>query len=183
MQAGKDVYVEKPLSHNVREGRQLVKAARKYKRMCQHGTQGAVAPAIEEAMQKLRDGVIGKVYMARALCYKWRPSIGKADGPQPVRGRRLRLWLGPAPRKPLLRKKLHYDWHWFWDYGNATSATRASTRWTWPAGAWASVCRERCSRWAVGSSSTTTKEVFNVQTTSFFYPEQKQDARLRGRPG
>src|SRR5436190_11325224 len=73
MQAGKDAYVEKPCSHNVWEGRQLVNAARKYNRLCQHGTQGRSSPAIRDAMQKLHAGVIGNVYLAKGLCYKWRP--------------------------------------------------------------------------------------------------------------
>ena len=118
MQAGKHTYIEKPCSHNVWEGRQLVKAARKYNRLCQHGTQGRSAPAVREGVQKLREGVIGDIYMARGLCFKWRPSIGKVTGPQPIPpGIDYDLWLGPAPRKPLMRKQLHYDWHWQWDYG------------------------------------------------------------------
>ena len=119
MQAGKHAYIEKPCSHNVWEGRQLVKAAREHNRLCQHGTQGRSSPAIREAIQKLREGVIGDVYMARGLCFKWRPSIGKAGGPQQIpAGVDYDLWCGPAPKKPLLRKNLHYDWHWEWDCGN-----------------------------------------------------------------
>lgn len=119
MQAGKDAYVEKPCSHNVWEGRQLVRAARKYDRICQHGTQSRCAPGVQEAIRKLREGVIGEVYMAKGLCYKWRDSIGKAGGPQPIpREVHYDLWVGPAPKKPLMRKRLHYDWHWFWDTGN-----------------------------------------------------------------
>ena len=118
MEAGKDVYVEKPCSHNVWEGRQLLNAARKYRRMCQHGTQGRSSPAIEEAMQKLRDGVIGDIYMARGLCFKWRPTIGhKEDAPVPS-GVDYNLWLGPAPERPFNPNRFHYNWHWFWDYGN-----------------------------------------------------------------
>ncbi len=118
MQAGKHTYIEKPCSHNVWEGRQLVKAARKYNRLCQHGTQGRSTPAIRQAIQKLREGVIGEVYMTRGLCFKWRPAIGKVNGPQTVPpGIDYNLWLGPAPQKPLMRKQLHYDWHWQWDYG------------------------------------------------------------------
>src|SRR6202165_5800605 len=77
-QAGKDVYVEKPCSHNFWEGRQLVRAAEKYNRICQHGSQSRSNPGMLEAIQQLRDGTIGDVYMARALCYKWRTSIGHA---------------------------------------------------------------------------------------------------------
>jgi len=119
MQAGKHAYIEKPCSHNIWEGRQLVKAARKYHRICQHGTQARSSPAVQEAVQKLRAGVIGELYMARGLCFKWRPSIGKVNGPQPIpQGIDYDLWLGPAQKKALFRKSLHYDWHWQWDYGN-----------------------------------------------------------------
>ena len=119
MQAGKHTYVEKPCSHNVWEGRQLVNAARRYNRLCQHGTQGRSSAAVRQAIQKIREGVIGDVYLARGLCYKWRPSIGKVAGPQPVPSSvDYSLWSGPAPEKPLLRKRLHYDWHWQWLYGN-----------------------------------------------------------------
>ncbi len=118
MQSGKDVYLEKPCSHNIWEGRQLVAAARKYKRMCQHGTQGRSCPAIEEAMGKIREGIIGDVYMARGLCFKWRPTIGRTpDEPVPP-GVNYDLWLGPAPRRPFSRNRFHYNWHWHWDYGN-----------------------------------------------------------------
>ena len=119
MQAGKHAYIEKPCSHNIWEGQQLVQAARKYNRICQHGTQGRSSPAVREAIQKLGEGIIGKVYLARGLCYKWRPSIGKVNGAQPIpAGIDYDLWLGPAPQKPLLRQQLHYDWHWQWEYGN-----------------------------------------------------------------
>ncbi len=118
MEAGKDVYVEKPCSHNLWEGRQLVAAARKYSRMCQHGTQGRSSPAIREGIQKVREGVIGDVYMARGLCFKWRPSIGHTpDEPVPA-GVNYDLWLGPAPVRPFNRNRFHYNWHWHWDYGN-----------------------------------------------------------------
>jgi len=118
-QAGKDVYVEKPCSHNVWEGRKIIEAARKYNRIVQHGTQIRSSVAVRAAIEYLRSGALGEVYMAKGLCYKWRDTIGKAGGPQPIpKGVNYDLWLGPAPYKPLLRKRLHYDWHWFWDYGN-----------------------------------------------------------------
>jgi len=119
MQAGKDVYVEKPISHNVSEGRRIVQVARKLGRICQCGTQSRASAGLQEAMAFLHDGGIGKVRLARGLCYKTRGSIGKVDGPQtPPPTVDYDLWLGPAPRKPVLRKQFHYDWHWFWDYGN-----------------------------------------------------------------
>jgi predicted dehydrogenase len=119
MQAGKDVYVEKPVSHNVSEGRRIVEAARKYNRICQTGTQSRSMPGMREAIQFLHDGHLGKIKLARGLCYKRRDSIGKVDGPQPIpKTINYDLWCGPAPMGPLLRQKLHYDWHWVWDYGN-----------------------------------------------------------------
>lgn len=119
VQAGKDVYVEKPVSHEVWEGRQLVKAARKYNRIVQAGTQCRSSQGIAEAIQWLREGNFGKILRARGLCYKRRPSIGKVDGPQPIPpGINYDLWCGPAPKAPLMRQRLHYDWHWVWPTGN-----------------------------------------------------------------
>ncbi|MDX2031053.1 MAG: Gfo/Idh/MocA family oxidoreductase [Blastocatellia bacterium] len=117
-QAGKDVYVEKPCSHSYWEGKQLVAAARKYNRIVQHGTNSRSTVALREAMQKLREGVIGEVYMSRGLCFKWRDTIGKkADAPVPA-GVDYDLWTGPAPKRPFNPNRFHYNWHWNWDYGN-----------------------------------------------------------------
>ncbi len=117
-QAGKDVYVEKPGSHNVFEGRKMVEAAHKYKRIVQHGVQLRSSPAIREAVAKLRQGVIGRVYMARAIIYRWRPSIGRR-GFEPVPEHLdYNLWLGPASERPFSRRWVHYNWHWHWDFGN-----------------------------------------------------------------
>jgi predicted dehydrogenase len=117
-QAGKDVYVEKPVSHNVWEGRKIVEAARKYGRIVQTGTQCRSNPGMQEMMQYIHDGKLGKVKVARGLCYKRRASIGKTTGDQPVPDSvDYDLWLGPAPKVPLRRQKLHYDWHWVWDTG------------------------------------------------------------------
>ena len=119
VQAGKDVYVEKPVSHNVWEGRQIVNAARKLNRIVQTGTQARSSSGIREAVEWVREGHIGKLLRARGLCYKRRPSIGKVDGPQPIPPSiDYDLWCGPAPKEPLMRKKLHYDWHWVWPTGN-----------------------------------------------------------------
>lgn len=119
LQHGKDVYVEKPVSHNVCEGRRIVEAARKYKRICQTGTQSRSTTGMREAMAYLHAGKLGKVKLARGLCYKLRPSIGRVKGPvPPPKTVDYDLWCGPAPKKPLNRKSLHYDWHWVWDTGN-----------------------------------------------------------------
>jgi predicted dehydrogenase len=119
IQAGKDVYVEKPVSHNVWEGRKIVEAARKYGKIVQTGTQSRSQPATQEAMKYIRDGHLGKIKVVRGLCYKRRASIGKVDGPQEIpRHINYDLWCGPAPIEPLMRKNLHYDWHWVWSTGN-----------------------------------------------------------------
>jgi predicted dehydrogenase len=111
--------VEKPVSHNVSEGRRIVEAARKYNRICQTGTQSRSSEGLRQAIDFLHAGKLGKVKLARGLCYKLRPSIGKVSGPQPIpKTVDYNLWCGPAPMEPLMRKRLHYDWHWFWDYGN-----------------------------------------------------------------
>ena len=117
-QAGKDVYVEKPCSHNLWEGRQLVRAAEKYNRIVQHGTQIRSAPAIQEAVKGLGSGIIGDVYLARGLCFKWRDTIGHAPEEPVPAGVHYDLWTGPAPLKPFTRNRFHYNWHWIWDTGN-----------------------------------------------------------------
>ncbi len=119
IQAGKDVYVEKPVSHNVWEGRQLVNAARKYGKIVQTGTQSRSSSGIREATQWVQAGNLGKVLIARGLCYKPRGSIGKvADGQKVPSEVDYDLWCGPAPKDEMRRKNLHYDWHWIWNYGN-----------------------------------------------------------------
>jgi len=117
-QAGKDVYVEKPASHEIWEGRKMIEAADKYKRMVQVGSQGRSIPYKIKAMQMLHDGAIGKVYMAKGLCYKRRKSIGHTpDEPVPA-GIDWDNFLGPAPMRPFSMNRYKYNWHWFWDTGN-----------------------------------------------------------------
>ncbi|MET0413087.1 MAG: Gfo/Idh/MocA family oxidoreductase, partial [Polyangiaceae bacterium] len=120
LQAGKDVFVEKPVSHDLWEGQQLVRAANKYgARIVQSGMQNRSSSAIAEAIAWQRAGHIGKVTAARALCCKRRESIGKTTGPQPVPSSvNYDLWLGPLPQGPLRRSRFHYDWHWQWATGN-----------------------------------------------------------------
>ncbi|HWN96837.1 MAG TPA: Gfo/Idh/MocA family oxidoreductase [Methylomirabilota bacterium] len=120
IQAGKDVYTEKPVSHNVWEGRKFVEAARHHKKIVQTGTQSRSSrEGIAQAVEWVKAGNIGKIVISRGLCYKPRPSIGKVDAPQPVpAGVDYDLWCGPAEKLPLMRKRLHYDWHWVWNTGN-----------------------------------------------------------------
>jgi predicted dehydrogenase len=121
MQAGKDVYVEKPVSHNVSEGRRIVEFARKLGRICQTGTQCRSMKGTIDAIEWVNSGKIGEVKLARGLCYKRRDSIGprrEANVPDTVD---YNLWCGPAPLEPSYRNgskgPVHYDWHWFWAYG------------------------------------------------------------------
>ena len=119
LQAGKDVYVEKPVSHNVWEGRQLVLAAEKLNRIVQMGVQSRSALGLADALEWQKSLPLGKIKWVRGLCYKRRPSIGKVDHETPWPDQIDKdLWYGPAPIKPLMRAKLHYDWHWIWDTGN-----------------------------------------------------------------
>jgi predicted dehydrogenase len=122
VQAGKDVYVEKPLGHNLWEQRKLVEAARKYDRLVQMGNYPRSLGSARAAVEFLRSGKLGKVLLARGLCYNRRGSIGKKpDGPVPP-GVDYDLWLGPAPERPFNPNRFHYNWHWNWDYGGGELA-------------------------------------------------------------
>ncbi|MGH9309323.1 MAG: Gfo/Idh/MocA family oxidoreductase [Vicinamibacterales bacterium] len=147
LQAGKHVYVEKPSSHTVWEGRKMVEATNRYDKMVQVGTMNRSRPAVRQAIKFINDGGIGKVYMARGLCFKPRLSIGKyPDGPM-TPGEKFALttvsknyeptydaaylkkvdydlWLGPAPKRPFNRNRFHYNWHWHWDYGNGDTGNQ-----------------------------------------------------------
>jgi hypothetical protein len=119
MQAGKDVYVEKPCSHNVLEGRVMVDWARKLGRICQMGAQSRSMSGMRQAVEFATSGRIGPVKLAHALCYKPRPSIGLVTTPAPLpQGLDFDLWAGPAPAEVPIRRKLHYDWHWDHRTGN-----------------------------------------------------------------
>jgi predicted dehydrogenase len=119
LEAGKHVYVEKPVSHNVWEGRQLVSAAASSPLVVQAGTQKRSVEALTEAVSYIRAGNLGPIKVSRGFCYKRRKSIGWVDGPQPVPPSvDYNLWTGPAEMEPLMRERLHYDWHWVWNTGN-----------------------------------------------------------------
>ena len=116
-QAGKDVYVEKPCSHNVAEGRLAVQAARKYKRIVQHGTNLRASPHYEEAWALLRKGVIGKVMMVKAINNQRRRRQPLRDDEAVPAGVHYDLWIGPGPKRPFNRNRFHGAWHWTWDFG------------------------------------------------------------------
>ncbi len=118
-QAGKDVYVEKPFSYDLWEGQQMVAAARKYGRMVQVGTQSRSSAFLRRVFDRLRGGELGAIRFAHSLVYRARDGIGTVDAPTPPPPTvDYDLWCGPAPKGPLNRKQLHYEWHWFWDTGN-----------------------------------------------------------------
>jgi predicted dehydrogenase len=117
-QAGKDVYVEKPCSHNVHEGRVAVDVARRHNRIVQHGTQSRSDPNFARVMAVIRSGQLGRLLVARALCYKRRGSIGIRQPSLPPTEVDFNLWLGPAPQQRFHANLVHYNWHWFWDFGN-----------------------------------------------------------------
>ncbi|MHC4109901.1 MAG: Gfo/Idh/MocA family protein [Planctomycetota bacterium] len=117
-QAGKDVYVEKPLSHNIWEGRKMVQAARKYKQIVQVGSQNRSDVGLQGLAEYIKEGNLGSIKLVRAISYNLRESIGKVNEPQAIPASvDYNLFQGPAPLVPLMRKNLHYDWHWFWDTG------------------------------------------------------------------
>jgi len=119
IQSGKDVYVQKPVSHNVSEGRRIVEAARKYKRIVQTGTQSRASSGLREAVEYVQSGQLGKIIVSRAICYKPRGSIGKSTQPLVIPPNiNFDLWCGPAEKLPIMRSRLHYDWHWVWNTGN-----------------------------------------------------------------
>jgi len=117
-QAGKDVYVEKPISYSVSEGRKIVQAAEKYDRIVQTGSQRRSDPLMQEAVKYIRSGELGRVYLAKACVYRFRNSIGRGSVGQVPEGVNFDLFRGPAPMVPFNENRFHYNWHWFWDTGN-----------------------------------------------------------------
>jgi predicted dehydrogenase len=116
-QAGKDVYVEKPGSHTITEGRRMVEAARKYGRIVQHGTQCRSSPNIIEGIRRLHEGIIGEVYFARGVAFKLRGDRGRHEPRAVPEGLDWDAWCGPAPKNEYSDFMLN-RWHWVWDYGN-----------------------------------------------------------------
>ena len=137
-QAGKDVYVEKPCSHNVHEGRIAVDAARRYNRIVQHGTQNRSSREWALAVAAIQSGKLGKLLVSRALCYKPRGSIGVKPEGVPPHELAYDIWLGPAPKQAFHANLVHYNWHWFWDFGNGDIGNQGvhemdKARWLIPA--------------------------------------------------
>jgi len=141
-QAGKDVYVEKPCSHNVFEGRKCVEAAQKYKRIVQHGTQSRSSSSWAKQVAAVASGKYGKLLVSKAWASKngsGRWSIGFKEHKEPPENLDFNIWLGPAPKQPYHENIVHYNWHWFWDFGNGEIGNQGVhqmdiARWAIPGG-------------------------------------------------
>jgi predicted dehydrogenase len=125
-QAGKHAYVEKPVSHNFLEGEKLVAAARKYNKVVSGGTQRRSHPNFMHAVKLLREGVVGDIYMTRWMLPNPRASIGFKPQTPPPSWLDWNLWRGPAPEQPYHANLVHYNWHWFWDFGNGEMGNNGS---------------------------------------------------------
>ncbi len=123
-QAGKHVYVEKPASHTVFEGRQMIEAAKRYRVKVQTGLMNRSIPGVMAAMKFIHDGGIGEIFMSKGLCYKPRDSFGIVKSGNPPETLHYDTWLGPAALQPYNEKHVHYNWHWFWDTGGGDSANQ-----------------------------------------------------------
>ncbi len=180
-QAGKDVYIEKPACHNIFEGQKMIEAARKYKRIVQVGSQGRSMPYKVKAIQLLRDGFIGKLYLAKGLCYKRRMSIGHTpDQPVPP-GIDWDKFLGPAPMRAFSTNRYKYNWHWFWDTGNGDIGNQG-------------IHEMDIARWGLGKQTlpisvvstggkyiyTDDQETPNTQTALFDYGDSQIVFEVRG---
>jgi predicted dehydrogenase len=182
-QAGKDVYVEKPGSHNIYEGRKMVEAAHKYNRIVQHGVQLRSSEAIREAVGLLRGGTIGNVYMARGLVYRWRPSIGHKGVEAVPAALNYDTWTGPAQMEPFSRRIVHYNWHWTWNYGNGDVGNQG-------------IHETDLCMWGLGVESLPRKvtamggkflfdddkETPEVLSSTYLYPDQKKIIEFEVRP-
>ena len=174
-QAGKDVYVEKPGAHNIYEGRKMVEAAHKYKRIVQHGVQLRSSEALREGVKLLREGVIGDVYMARGLVYRWRPSIGKKGTEATPSYLNWDIWQGPAQERTFTRRLVHYNWHWHWDYGNGDVGNQGiheTDMCLWGLGV--DTLPKKVTSMGGKFLFDDDKETPEILTSSYLYPDQKK---------
>lgn len=174
-QAGKDVYVEKPATHNIYEGKKIVEAAYKYNRIVQHGVQLRSSVAIREAVKHLEEGLIGRVYMARGLVFRSRPDIGNKGISRTPTGLNYDLWCGPAPMRPFTEDLVHYNWHWHWDYGNGDVGNQGiheTDLCMWGLGV--DSLPERITSMGGKFLWDDSKEVPEIQTSIYHYPKEKK---------
>jgi predicted dehydrogenase len=181
-QAGKDVYVEKPGAHNIREGRKMIEAAKKYNRIVQHGVQLRSSPAIQEAVRHLRSGLIGNVYMARGLVFRWRGDIGNKPNEPVPDYLNYDLWLGPAQERPFTRNLVHYNWHWHWDFGNGDVGNQGihqTDMCLWGLGVG---LPEKITALGGKFLWNDSKETPELLTSSYLYPKEKKIIEFEVRP-
>ncbi len=180
-QAGKDVYVEKPCSHNILEGRRLIEAARKYDRIVQNGTQRRSDPQWIQLVNDVRNGKYGKLLVSYGYASRTRDSIGIKDPQEPPSELDFDLWLGPAPVQPFRTNLVHYNWHWRWDFGDGEIGNMGSHQ--------LDVCRWAMSDGAVPKSVVSLGGRFgyqdqgqtpNTQLTMIDFGEVKLMLEIRG---
>ncbi len=186
-EAGKDVYVEKPCSHNVHEGRIAVETARKHKRVVQHGTQNRSGQVWADIAAVVKSGKLGKLLVSRGLCYKpgggWetRGDIGTRPPADPPADLNFDLWLGPAQLQPYHANLVHYRWHWFWDFGNGDAGNQGVhqmdiARWLIPGATWPKSVVSFGGRYANGDQGQTPNALVSV----FDYGETQLVFETRG---
>ena len=181
MEAGKDVYCEKPASYNVYEGRRMLETARATGRMLQIGSQHRSTPYKIRAIEALRGGLIGDIYQARGVCYRRRPSIGtKADSAAPP-GLNWDIFLGPAPFRPFNELRYDYNWHWFWDTGNGDLGNQGVhqmgiARWALGDPLWPKTVDAHGGKYAYDDD----QETPNMMTTHFDYGGRELMFEVRG---
>ncbi len=182
MKAGKDVYGEKPACYNIHEGMRMIQVQRETKRLMQVGSQHRSWPFKIKAITALQQGLIGKLYMSKALCYKLRPSIGHTpDRPTPP-GLNWDLFLGPAPLRPYNEKRFAYFWHWFWDTGNGDIGNQGVhetgiARWALGDPAWPQTAIAFGGKFGIDDDTETP----NTLTAGFNYGSQQLVVEVRGK--
>ena len=182
MKAGKDVYGEKPACYNIYEGMRMIQVQRETKRVMQVGSQHRSWPFKIKAITAMQQGLIGKLYMSKALCYKLRPSIGHTpDSPTPP-GLNWDLFLGPAPMRPFNEKRFAYFWHWFWDTGNGDIGNQGVhetgiARWALGDPVWPQTAVAFGGKFGIDDDTETP----NTLTAGFNYGNQQLVVEVRGR--
>jgi len=184
-QAGKDVYVEKPCSHNVFEGRKCVEAARKYNRIVQHGTQNRSGDYWAKQIAAVQSGTYGKLLVSKGYCCKPRWSIGRRRIQDPPEHLHFDLWLGPAPKQPYHGNLVHYNWHWFWDTGNGDIGNQGVhemdiARWAIKDATLPKSVVSMGGRWVNGRDFSDQGETPNMELSVFDYGESLLVFETRG---